>query len=620
MHQLTFDFDAPSPAIVPDGEPPAPTAPRILQTSRSRAVREEARKPDHHPVDKAAGPTSMPSDFDGLEARLRSVKPETRKSADMRSALRTVGKVLDLPLEQIPTDPAKLGLLLNEALPMVAAVSPARWSRVKSLTLSALVTAGSEVLPGRDMQGLSPLWQTLVDHLPDKRSKIGLSRVLSYFSREGVNPKDVTAEHLEAFGEALKARSLRTDPVQAYRSTVRIWNRVAASVQEWPQVTLELEPDCRRYALPREQFPPSFWADVEEFQANSANPDPFSDNYCPAVRPSTLDARRKQIHQVASALVATSFPIERVSGLQVLVQPVNARAALRHLLERRAGKKGEHLEGQARLLVTIARHWVRDNVAADALVRMSKGLHVKKEGMTPRNRERLRQFDLPQNVDALIGLPLRVFQELGRKKTPTPQEALRVMHAVAIELLLHVPVRIGNLTHTEIGRNLLEVRRGKDKRYHLVFSTSEVKNSEPLEAEVSLQSAELLEHYLKHFRPVLCEPGSTRLFAGARREDGVRASGAFSKSLTEFILKETGLKMHMHLFRHLAGYFYLARNPDDVETVRRLLGHKSTSTTLRSYAALRTDLAFRRYDALIEQRRAEAPIPQSKMSRKGRGH
>lgn len=248
---------------------------------------------------------------------------------------------------------------------------------------------------------------------------------------------------------------------------------------------------------------------------------------------------------------------------------------------------------------------------------MSKGLHVKKQGMTPRNRERLRQFDLPHNVDALIGLPLRIFEELGRTKTPTPEQALRAMHAVAVELLLHVPVRIGNLTQTEIGKNLLEVRRGKERRYHLVFSTSETKNSEPVEAEISLQSAELLEHYMKHFRQVLGEPGSNRLFTGARREDGVRASGAFSTSLTEFILKETGLNMHMHLFRHLAGYFYLARNPDDIETVRRLLGHRSTATTLRSYASLRTDLAFRRYDALIAERRSSDALSTQVKARTG---
>jgi integrase len=619
MHQLAFDFDAPIVPVLPDDRP-ASTAPMVEQTSRPGSGRARAQKPKHNPTGEADVPEGLPADFAGLEAQLRRREDQSRKTADMRSALRTVGKVLGLPLEQVPTDPAKLGLLLNEALPMVVGVSPARWSRVKSLTLSALVAAGSEVLPGRDLQGLSPLWQALVDQLPDKRSKIGLSRLLSFLSRQGVCPKDVTAAHLEAFGEALKARSLRIDPIQTFRSSVRIWNRVSASVEAWPTVTLEMEPDRRLYALPIDQFPSSFWADVEGFQANASNPDPFSDNYCRAVRPSTLDARRKQIHQVASALVATGFPIQQVTGLKVLVQPDNARAALRYLLDRRAGKLGEHLEGQARLLVTVARHWVRDPAAAEALARMSKGLHVKKQGMTPRNRERLRQFDLPQNVDALIGLPLRIFEELGRTKTPTPEQALRAMHAVAIELLLHVPVRIGNLTQTEIGKNLLEVRRGKERRYQLVFSTAETKNSEPVEAEISLQSAELLEHYMKHFRQVLGEPGSNRLFTGARREDGVRASGAFSTSLTEFILKETGLNMHMHLFRHLAGYFYLARNPDDIETVRRLLGHRSTATTLRSYASLRTDLAFRRYDALIAERRSEAQISLPKGSRKGRAH
>ncbi len=618
MQQLTFDFDPPPPALLSEERPPEPSAPKVVRSPAARPASAKAPKPELFPPGEVPEPAGLPADFSGLEAHLRSVEPQTRKTSDMRSALKTVGKVLGVPLKQIPTDPEKLGVLLNEALPMVASVSPARWSRVKSLTLSALVSAGSEVLPGRDLQGLSPLWQALVDPLPDKRSKVGLSRMLSHFSRQGISPKDVTAEHLEAFEGVLKARSLRANPVQTYRSTIRIWNRLATSIEGWPQVTLELEPDRRRYALPREQFPPSFWVDVEQFQANAINPDPFSDNYCPAVRPSTLEVRRKQIHQVASALVATGYPIEHVTSLKVVIQPDNARAALRHLLERREGESGVHLEAQARLLVTIARHWVRDTDAADALARMSKGLHVKRAGMTPRNRERLRQFDLPQNVDVLINLPLRIFQEHGRTKTPTREEALRVMHAVAIEILLQAAPRISNLTKTEIGRNLLEVRRGKDKRYHLVFTTAETKTREPFEVELSPQSALLLEHYLKYFRPVLDDKNSNRLFAGGRSEDGVRSSTAFSRSLSEFILKETGLVMHVHLFRQFVGFFYLARKPDDIETVRSILGHKSTSTTLRSYASLRTDLAFRRYDALIEERRSETPMRSAKKPGKGK--
>lgn len=608
MQQLSFDFGALPELAAPPSTPPPPSGLASAPPVKVRRKTPAASAPALPVAGAGAGPESaaVPANFLELEARLKAMPEDTRKNADMRSAARTVGKVLALQLQQVPTDPAQLGPMLDGACPMAAGVTKARWNRVKSLTLSALAATGSEVLPGRDLQGYSPLWKALHDQLPDKRSKVGLSRLFSFFSRKGINPKDVTAEHLEAFGEVLKARNLRSNPVQTYRSTIRIWNAVSASVPGWPKVTVKLEPDRRRYALPPDAFPASFWADVGQFHQNSSDPDPFSDTYSPPVRPSTVKARHKQIHQVASALVATGFPIERLTSLKVLIQPSNAKAALRHLLDRRDGKTGKHLEGQARLLRTIARHWVRDNDAADALARMSKGLHVKSEGMTPRNRERLRQFDLPENVDALINLPLRVFAEQRSLKAPTEHQARRAMLGLAVELLLMAPIRVGNLTATEMGTNLLQVRRGKHRRYHLVFLPSEVKNSEPYEAELPLASMTILEDYLARYRPVLGDTSSVRLFLGGKAEDGGRSRTPFSRALSEFIFAETGLRMHAHLFRHFAGHFYLARYPDDIETMRRVLGHRSTATTLRSYAVFQTDDAHRRYDALLDAQRAGA--------------
>jgi integrase len=47
----------------------------------------------------------------------------------------------------------------------------------------------------------------------------------------------------------------------------------------------------------------------------------------------------------------------------------------------------------------------------------------------------------------------------------------------------------------------------------------------------------------------------------------------------------TGLTVHPHLFRSIAGSLYLDANPGDIETLRQVLGHKSINTTARFYAA-----------------------------------
>ena len=77
------------------------------------------------------------------------------------------------------------------------------------------------------------------------------------------------------------------------------------------------------------------------------------------------------------------------------------------------------------------------------------------------------------------------------------------------------------------------------------------------------------------------------------------SAASFRALISAFVLRETGINMHVHLFRHLAVNLHLDANPEDVETARRILGHKSLRTTLRAYADMKTAAAFKRYDEMI---------------------
>ena len=48
---------------------------------------------------------------------------------------------------------------------------------------------------------------------------------------------------------------------------------------------------------------------------------------------------------------------------------------------------------------------------------------------------------------------------------------------------------------------------------------------------------------------------------------------------------------------------FLREHPGEYETTRLILGHKSLSTTVRSYCGLEQADALRRYDALINRHR-----------------
>mgnify|MGYP001600332194 CR=1 FL=1 len=182
---------------------------------------------------------------------------------------------------------------------------------------------------------------------------------------------------------------------------------------------------------------------------------------------------------------------------------------------------------------------------------------------------------------------------------------MRVAYAVAIELLIVAPMRIQNLAWLEHDRHLVRSRLGTAGVTHLRIPADEMKNHEDYEMELPAESADLLRLFIRDYRPRMgggadCPwlfPG----YSGRRRHPE-----SFSQLLSEFIFEQTGIRMHAHLFRHLAAKIYLDTHPEDVETARRILGHKSLATTMKSYIEVKNAAAFRRYDALIATRRQDA--------------
>lgn len=88
--------------------------------------------------------------------RLADDPTQPRNRADMRSAIRAVGRVLGRQLADIPAHPAKLGALLADASPALVGFNLARWSRVRSLTLGALRDLGIQVMQGAISPGSAP--------------------------------------------------------------------------------------------------------------------------------------------------------------------------------------------------------------------------------------------------------------------------------------------------------------------------------------------------------------------------------------------------------------------------------------------------------------------------------
>jgi hypothetical protein len=61
----------------------------------------------------------------------------------------------------------------------------------------------------------------------------------------------------------------------------------------------------------------------------------------------------------------------------------------------------------------------------------------------------------------------------------------------------------------------------------------------------------------------------------------------------------------------------MQKNPGGHEVARRLLGHRTITTTIGFYAGMEVAAAVRHYDRHVAQRRAEPPPPSRRRGAKG---
>jgi len=223
------------------------------------------------------------------------------------------------------------------------------------------------------------------------------------------------------------------------------------------------------------------------------------------------------------------------------------------------------------------------------------------QGMTAKNRARLDQFRQPDALDRFIDLPVAVMRRVEAGGTLTRKAALEIQNAALLALLQAAPMRIRNAANLDLEQHILRPSGGHAGAWLVRIPRTEVKNDRPLEAEIGLASAAILERYVDRYRPLLVDGASTALFPG--RDGAPKTSEALSRQLSRFLRRELGLDFNPHLIRHWAAFAYLEAQPGDYETVRQLLGHRSINVTLQHYASSSSQAAFRRYDSMLDRLR-----------------
>lgn len=550
-------------------------------------------------LDSVFVPASCPTFADLLRTLANDDQLTPTRARDLASGLRRVAKALDRSPEDVFCDARWLQPRLAKIQPAALGLSTKSWQNAVSDARAAMAQYGSIKLKTNRIEDLSSLWQELwqgVAASKDQSILSALRRFVYFLDRVGINPSDVTDDHAIAYRGCIEEQEISRSPEVAYRAAVNGWNLARKRFTCWPDIELTLPNRTKTIQLPPGVLPDSIYCEVEAYLAKLGAPDPFADDGpTRALRPATIRQYRRLLLRFAAEMVSSGIEPGSIQGLMNLVDPVSVERTLRRKLEGNGQKTNESISATARLLSRTARAISAPEEWQRKLAKMASKVAVPSQnGMTQKNRERLRALQNDATLLRLIDLPERLFFRKAGKKA-LYRDALAREDAIAIAILLHCPLRAKNLSEIRLDLNL---HRPGDGSAYLVCESEEVKNRRPIEYEIPPEVLKLIDDHLKTRVPLLCPAGTPWLFP---KRDGLEAidPSDLATRISKRILKETGLKVNAHLFRHLAVMIYLEANQGAYEAAGRLISHSNTSRTIRVYSGMETRSATKAFSDLV---------------------
>ena len=537
---------------------------------------------------------------------------ELLRRREICSAITTVAKWLNIPPEMIPAAMSYLRPRLGGLHPIQLGVSERRIQNVRSLILSAFRIVGISTKLAPYMAKMSPAWQQLWNLLEDDTyGRTELSRLFRYCSANGVPPSKISDAISADFLTALETESLIKKPKVRHQSVCRVWNRLAGdhAASGWPQIELSVPKyDDRLYSIDLSLVSDTIKDDLEGYLSHLGGADLFGSMVKP-FRPKSVAIFRGHFWRYLSALHHSGVDLTEVISLDELVVPAMFERGMRWFYERNGKKTSKHI-GEVAWAVrcyTIKYRACDDDVLA-FYQRAIERLRIKTPGLSDKNRTAMAQFNDPKAVTRYVALPSTLWTRAveisltteGAKKRKAAQ--IMVQAAIAIEIMMFAPIRIHNLSTIRLDEHM----GWQADRLRLSFPAHEVKNDQALDFLLPAEASERIKRYIKDWRSLFIPATNPYLFPG--RNGKPKDQSALRNQMKKAIFDHTGLQMTPHQFRHAAAKLLLDARPGHYEVVRKLLGHKSLTTTYAHYAGAETDAAVELYDDIILQLRRPAAI------------
>jgi integrase len=398
--------------------------------------------------------------------------------------------------------------------------------------------------------------------------------------------------------------------VSWHRALVRHWNDGVATIAGWPKFELTEPPYAKFSVGPSwEDFPQGLRDDIDAYcERLGKRHKTYTGKVFPPCKQSTIDMRRRELIAAVRTAVAAGIPLAELTSLRELLRPDRAESVIEYYWEKNGEKPALYTIDLSSKFLALARSEALSETEIERLDEIRIELEqYRSTGLTEKNRKVIRQIAQSDIWREVVRLPRKLMAEAhADAKTKPNRAAITAQLAIAILILIYAPVRMQNLASIRLDLNLVKPG-GAGTPYLLAFPDYDVKNGVPLEFPFDEATTALIDEYIHRHRPQLMRgQNHDWLFAG---EIGQKGAKTLSDQISERMWKEVGLDITPHQFRHAAAYIMLKADPGNYELVRRVLGHRSITTTRNFYIGLETIEATRQFGKIIaDLERAEPAV------------
>ena len=549
------------------------------------------------PVVRRPAPSPSPQTVRQLRERVSSDSTlSDRKRQDLLSSLRRFVELTGLRESQYLTAVTARPFLKSPPL-KVARLKRKTWSNIRSsiqFILDRYTKTSFNSLPK------SVAWEKLLARIEKLSWRYGLSRFASWCSDNAIDPEGVSKDHLMEFGDWLEETRLVKDPRSVMRATVNAWNQTNRLYANGAYSELDKLCKDTGYTIPWKDLPHTLRDDADAWLNRLATGGDDFDDDGPSrpLRTATIESRRFTIQQSASILITNG---QSIGLLKDLVVPERVAEVVTFFRERSGKETSSQISSVTATLNPIAKYWVRSSEAdLKRLKTLTSKTQHKQSGLTEKNKKRLAQFKDPENIVTLVMLPGDTMLPLEQQKAPLSlSQARTYRNALAVDILLHMPIRLRNLATLNIERHF----RFFGERTHVQIPADEVKNDKAIDVPLGVELTKRLRFYIEHVRPCfLVGEDAGWLWPGEEPGRPINKT-VLGRAVSGCVKNRTGLDVNVHLFRHIDAYIFLEAYPTAFEAVSRLLSHKSPQTARNSYIGFEEARIFELFDRTLDHHR-----------------